>query len=347
MASIPGSHYDIFAPGQTVNFGVTYEPTSFAPPVPGEFNLEVIINATGTGNYPTPPGYQGVLIESVPGKTVPPTVTMLHGNYGLVDAGGNDRIFLGDGSESVQGASGDTLAGGTGLNQFLDAHLGNQSVTGGSGGTETIFGGPGDTIRGGSGGNETIGGRPGDTIIGGSGGNESIDGSQGGQSIVGGTGGNETIWGGPGDTIHGGSGGNETLAGVSGETITGGAANTFFDATAGNDSILAGGGNSTMFGGAHDTVQGVSGGSASIGFAGGNETFWDDGATAGRHDSISTFSQAGGDRVSLNSLTDTPAGVAGTAVTDGSGNTTVTLHDGSTITFIGISTINNTFFTTH
>ena len=205
MASIPGSHYEIFAPGQTVNFGLTYDANSFAPPVPGEFNLEVIINATGTGNYPTPPGYQGVLIESVPGKTIPPTVTMLHGDYGLIDAGGNDRIFLGDGSESVQGASGDTLAGGTGLNQFLDAHLGNQSVTGGSGGTETIFGGTGDTIRGGSGGNETIGGRPGDTIIGGSGGNESIDGSQGGQSIVGGTGGNETIWGGPGDTTTAGA----------------------------------------------------------------------------------------------------------------------------------------------
>jgi Ca2+-binding RTX toxin-like protein len=234
-----------------------------------------------------------------------------------------------------------------GSTQFLDAHLGNQSVTGGSGGTETIFGGPGDTIHGGSGGNETIASGGGDTIIGGSGGNEFIDGTHGGQSIVGGTGGNETIWGGPGDTIQGGSGGNETIAGVSGETITGGAANTFFDATAGSDSILAGGGNSTMFGGGHDTVQGVSGGSASIGFAGGNETFWDDGATAGRHDSISTFSQAGGDRVSLNSLTDTPAGVTGTAVTDGSGNTTVTLHDGSTITFIGISSINNTFFTTH
>src|SRR5438067_11181553 len=93
MASIPGSHYEIFAPGQTVNFGLTYDANSFAPPVPGEFNLEVIINATGTGSYPTPPGYQGVLIESVPGKTVPPTVTMLHGSYGLVDAGGNARIF--------------------------------------------------------------------------------------------------------------------------------------------------------------------------------------------------------------------------------------------------------------
>jgi len=110
---------------------------------------------------------------------------------------------------------------------------------------------------------------------------------------------------------------------------------------------LAGGGNSTMFGGAHDTVQGVSGGSASIGFAGGNETFWDDGATSGRHDSISTFSQAGGDRVSLNSATDQISTVVGTATPDGSGNTTVTLHDGSTITFIGISSINNTFFTTH
>src|SRR5438067_5922480 len=218
MASIPGSHYDVYVPGQTVDFGLTYDANSFAPPVSGEFNLEVIINSTGTGNYPTPPGYQGVLIESVAGKTIPPTVTMLHGDYGLIDGDGNNLIFLGDGSESVQGASGDTLAGGTGLNQFLDAHLGNQSVTGGSGGTETIFGGTGDTIRGGSGGNETISGRPGDTIIGGSGGNEPTAGAHVGPCIVGSTGGNETIWGGAGDTMRGGGGGKETRAGGSVET---------------------------------------------------------------------------------------------------------------------------------
>jgi Ca2+-binding RTX toxin-like protein len=289
-----GQSYDIFAPSQTVDMALTYDANSAAPPVSGEFNLEVVINSTGTGNYPTPPGYQGVLIESVPGKTMPPTVTMLHGNYGLVDGAGNDRIFLGDGSESVGGALGDTLAGGTGLNQFLDGHLGNQSILGGTAGTETIWGGPGDTIRGGSGGNETIGGAPGDTITGGSGGNEFIDGARGNQSIVGGSGGNETIWGGAGDTIQGASGS----------------------------------------------------GSALIGFAGGNETLWDDGATTTGHDSVSTFSQAGGDRVSLNSATDTIANVVGTASTSG-GNTTVTLHDGSTITFIGISGVNNTFFTTH
>src|SRR6266550_4464022 len=237
MASIPGSHYDIFAPNQTVDMALTYDANSAAPPVSGEFNLEIVINSTGTGNYPTPPGYQGVLIETPPGKGFPPTLTMLHGNYGLVDGAGNDRIFLGDGSESIGGALGDTLAGGTGLNQFLDGHLGNQSILGGTAGTETIWGGPGDTIRGGSGDNETIGGAPGDTITGGSGGNEFIDGARGNQSIV------------------GGSGGNETIAGVSGETITGGAANTFFDATSGNESIVAGGGNSTIWGGAHDTIQ--------------------------------------------------------------------------------------------
>jgi len=346
MASIPGSHYDIFAPGQAVNIAATYNPPTIAPPVAGEFNLEVIINGTGTGNYAPAAGYQGVAIESMPGKTIPATLTLLHGDFGLVDAGGNNLIKLGDGSESVGGASGDTLVGGTGLNQFIDAHLGNQSVLGGSGGTETIWGGLGDTITGGTGGNETIGGVAGDTIVG-NGGNEFIAGDRGNQSIVGGNSGNETIWGGLGDTIRGGSGGNETIAGVSGETIVGGAANTFFDATSGNESIVAGSGNSTIWGGAHDTVQGASGsGSALIGFAGGNETLWDNGVTTTGHDSVSTFNQAAGDRVSLNSVTDTIANVLGTATTS-AGNTTVTLHDGSTITFIGISSINSGFFTTH
>jgi Ca2+-binding RTX toxin-like protein len=398
MASIPGSHYDIFAPKQSVSFGVTADPNTLPPPVSGDFNLEVITNASGTGSFATAAGYQGLAILSTNGNVL----TALHGNYGVVDAGANDLVMLGDGSESIGGAFGDTLVGGTGLSQFLDAHLGGQSVIGGSGGGETIWGGAGDTIQGSAGANVTIGGVAGDTVIGGSSGNEFIDGSRGNQSItggngandsiwggpgdtisignasnvtvggngdtliggnagnqfidgsagstsiVGGSGGNETIWGGVGDTIQGGSGGNETIAGVSGETITGGAANTFFDATSGNESIVAGSGNSTIWGGAHDTVQGASGsGSALIGFAGGNETFWDNGATSNGHDSVSTFSQPGGDRVSLNSATDTIANVLGSATTDGAGNTTVTLHDGSTITFIGISGVNSGFFTTH
>ena len=131
--------------------------------------------------------------------------------------------------------------------------------------------------------------------------------------------------------------------------ITGGAANTFFDATSGNESILAGGGKSAVWGGAQDTVQGISGGSALIGFAGGNETFWDDGATTGRRDSISTFNQSAGDRISLNGATDTPSAVVGSATTDASGNVVVHLLDGSSITLIGITQaqLNTSYFTTH
>jgi hypothetical protein len=353
----PGSQYVFFAPGQPINVVPTGDPPNPPPPAPGNFNLEVVVNLTGTGSFATAPGYQGLAIRSTDGHTL----TLLHGDYGAVDNGAGNTIFLGDGSESIGGALGDSILGGSGASQFLDGHLGHQSITGGTAGNETIWGAVTDTVRGGSGGNETIGGVPGGTIIGssganvfidatsgnqsvlggnagndsiwtgagdtihggssnatvggvagvtmigGTGGNAFLDASQGHQSVVGGSGGNETIWGAVTDTVRGGSGGNETIGGVAFETILGGAANTFFDATAGSESIVAGTGNATIWGGAHDTVQGISGGgSGLIGFAGGNETFWDDGATSGRHDSISTFNQSAGDRVSLNAATDDP-----------------------------------------
>lgn len=86
-----------------------------------------------------------------------------------------------------------------------------------------------------------------------------------------------------------------------------------------------------------------------IGFAGGNETFWDDGATTGRQDSISTFNQSAGDRISLNGATETPSAVVGSATTDASGNVVVHLLDGSSITLIGITQaqLNTSYFTTH
>ena len=93
----------------------------------------------------------------------------------------------------------------------------------------------------------------------------------------------------------------------------------------------------------------MSGGLELTGFAGGNETFWDDGATTGRQDSISTFNQSAGDRMSLNAATETPSAVVGSATTDAGGNVVVHLHDGSSITLIGITEAQLTtgFFTTH
>ena len=143
MASIPGSHYDIFAGNQTVNIAVTADPNVVPPPVPGDFNLEVVVNATGAGSGTPAAGYQGLAFLSTDSHTL----TALHSNFGIVDGGGsNDLVILGDGSVSIAGASGDTLQGGSGPNQFLDAHLGGQTVILGSGGSETVFGGANTSV---------------------------------------------------------------------------------------------------------------------------------------------------------------------------------------------------------
>jgi Ca2+-binding RTX toxin-like protein len=342
MASIPGSHYDVFAGSQTVNFGVTSDPNNVPAPVPGDFNLEVVTSASGTDSFTTAPGYQGLAILSADGHTLTP----LHGDFGVVDAGGSDSIVAGDGNLLIGGAPGDTIIGGTG-NQFLDAHRGNQLVVGGNAGNETIFSGIGDTILGGAG-NETIGGVAGDTITGGTG-NYFIDADLGNQSIVGGSGGNGTIWGGAGDTIQGGAG-NVTIGGMVGDTIIGGSGNALIDGHLGNQSITGGSGNTTIWGGAGDTIQGASGtGSALIGFAGGNQTLWDNGSTSNGSDSIFGFSQASGDRISLDNATDTAASVLATASADGSGNAVVHLSDGSSVTLLGVSvaSLNSSFFTSH
>ncbi|HEY4472559.1 MAG TPA: hypothetical protein VGN21_15390, partial [Stellaceae bacterium] len=158
MALIPGTNYDVFVTtGQTINFGVTSDPNNPPPPVPGDYNLEVVVNGTGTGSFATAPGYQGLAILS----TDMHTLTLLHGDYGVVDHGPTaNTIILGDGNETIGGAFGDTVIGGTGASQFIDATRGEESIVGGSGGNETIWGGTSrflfDTIIGGSG-NETIG----------------------------------------------------------------------------------------------------------------------------------------------------------------------------------------------
>ena len=340
MASIPGSHYNVFVSNQVVNFGMTTDPNNVPAPVAGNFNLEVITNASGTGSFSTASGYQGLAIISTNGSVF----TAAHGSYGVQDTGGNDSIFAGDGNVSILGAAGDTITGGSSGNQFLDADLGNQLVFGGTGGNETIWGGAGDTIIGGAG-NVTIGGTSGDTITGGTG-NYFIDAHVSNESIVGGSAGNGTIWGGAGDTIQGGAG-NVTIGGGAGDTIIGGSGTEFINASLGNQSVVGGSGNETIWGAAGDTIQGASGsGQALIGFAGGNQTAWDDGATSTGNDSIFGFSQSSNDRISLNGSTDTISNVAGSAVTSG-GNTTITLSDGSHITLLGVSSINNSFFTTH
>jgi hypothetical protein len=280
MPNIPGTNYNVFVTtGQTINFGVTADPNNPPPPVPGDFNLEVIVNATGTGSFNTAGGYQGLAILSSDGHTL----TLLHGDYGVVDkTSGINRLFLGDGNESVGGAAGDSITGGSGNHQFVDGSLGNQSITGGDLGGETIWGGTGDTVNGGfTFPGTTIGGVPGDTIYGSSSGHSNfIDGSRGHQLIVAGSGNDNlrgspggTVWGGAGDMIFGSSSGGWTIAGGNCTIISLPFHGTFFgpnfiDGSSGNDSII--GGWNLVWGGAGDTISGgqlFSGQTESIGGA--------------------------------------------------------------------------------
>src|SRR5437868_1621592 len=232
-ASCQGRNTSSSRLGQPINVATTTDPNNPPPPVSGDFNLELVLNATGTGSYMTAPGYQGLAIRSADGHTL----TMLHGDYGVVDNGAGNLILLGDGSESIGGAIGDTIQGGSGPNQFLDGHLGHQSITGGTAGNETIWGAATDTVRGGSGGNETIAGVPGETTFGSSGANVFINATGGNQSVRGGSAGNDSVWTAAGDTIHGGSN-NETVGGVAGVTMIGGTGgNQFFDASQGHQSV--------------------------------------------------------------------------------------------------------------
>src|SRR5258705_13245418 len=115
MALVPGSHYNVFAGNQIVNFGVTSDPNNVPAPVGGDFNLEVITNASGTGSFATASGYQGLAVLSTDGHTF----TLLHGDYGVVASGGNGSIIAGDGNVSIGGAARDTVTGGTGSDPII------------------------------------------------------------------------------------------------------------------------------------------------------------------------------------------------------------------------------------
>lgn len=339
-STLEGGQFGFFLPpNQTLSVVFTPDGSNLPAAISGDFNLEVITAPTQS-SYPLPQGYQGVAI--FPGGTGK-ALTLLAGDINVSDSGPADSIVGGTGFSTIGGGQLDTIVGGSN-NEFIDGTQGYESITGGSAGDETIFGGSGDTIAAG-GATAVIGGARFDTLTGGTG-TDFLDGTQGNQVITGGSAGTETIWGGAGDTIDGGSGANVTIGGVAGDTIAGGAGSVFVDGTRGDQLITVGSaGSETIWGGNGDTVFG---GAAQglIGFStvpgAGAEFFSDNSTTAATAiDTVAGFSQADGDRVLLNGASATP--VIASAQT-AAGNTTITFADGSQLTLLGITSVNNTFF---
>ena len=156
MTAAVGGRWIFSVFGQPVVLGINdgVHPI-FPAPQTGAFNIEVFTNTTVTA-IPNPlhDGFQdgaidaGAVLDN--GFLTGPDLRLGTGNFLVVDsvtgAFGQSpaKVTLGSGNQTVIGAKGDTLIGGSG-NQILSAIAGNQRVIGGNG-DESIWGGGNDTI---------------------------------------------------------------------------------------------------------------------------------------------------------------------------------------------------------
>ena len=233
--------------------------------VTGNFNIEVF-TAAGLTSLPTlDSGFQAgildpngtVVAQGTGGALTGTNLALFSGNYAITDSvTGNvlqtaASVILGSGNQSIVGAPGDTIQGGSGsqvINAVTNFAGGAETVLGGSGPT-TVFGGPGDSVVAGSG-STYVDGTAGKMVIGvGSGGTDTIVGTSAPNSQTGTT-------AGP-DTINGGSAAVNIQGLGKGDVINFGnqTGTATINATVGNVGATLGGGIASVYGGVGDTIN--------------------------------------------------------------------------------------------
>jgi Ca2+-binding RTX toxin-like protein len=143
----------------------------------------------------------------------------------------------GGGQVLVGAAGGDTI----------QAPETNDTITGGSGGSNYLRGNGGDdSIQGGAGFDDINGNKGDDSIDGGTGGSDWLVGGQGDDNITAHTGGN-LLYGNLGnDTLHSGDGADVVRGGQGDDVIFAGSGNQFLSGDRGDDTITAGAGADTI-----------------------------------------------------------------------------------------------------
>jgi Ca2+-binding RTX toxin-like protein len=218
--------------------------------------------------------------------------------------GGSQTIYGGDGDDTLSGGPGqDFLYGGSG-NDVLDGGVGNDKLYGGSGN---------DNLDGGIGLDELFGGTGDDTIYG-----------QGGADQIHGGADNDVLFGGSeGDSLYGESG-NDILYGEDGgDTLTGGI---------GDDTLIGGAGNDTGIGGDGNDLYIFGNGDGTDSFDGGGGT-WTDAIELSGHDGEAAYSDW-----TLDGATVVETGSDYLVLSEDSAGT-ITMDDGSEITFTGVDRI--------
>lgn len=259
------------------------------------------------------------------------TIMATTGNDTISAGTGNNLITLGSGNDLVNSQGNDTIIGGSGNATVGVSGSQNDVVVGGSGNLTFLNGSGNATVDGGTGSVTVFGGQGGGVFAGGTAGNNSITGGAGASTIFGGGNGDTLFAGtGPDQVVYAGSG-NETLSAAfnsTGAMMTAGSGNDQVTGGVGNDTLVAGTGNETATGGL------------------GADQFQFDNGSAGGMATINDFSAAQGDRVSLLGYNPNQVQEALANEQISNGNTTIMLADNTKITFMGVTNLNASDFTT-
>ncbi len=275
-----------------------------------------------------------------------------HGAWSLNTGNGNDVILaLGSGDDTIAaGAGRNAISLGTGSNLVIST--GDDTITFPGAGSDTIdaTGAKSDVVFGGSGDLLFLGGSGGSTIFGGGGSDTYIGGAGGSQVIHGGSAGKNFLFAGDGAaTLFGGGNGDKLFAfGSQDQTLIAGSGKETLSAafSSGNDLLIAGSGNDSLVGGTgadtfvsgsgHDTVFATNPGAALFEFikgeAGGTELVQNVFAAPDVHIHLSGYG-----------VGEAAQALAGQHAVGGA--VTISLTDGTKVTFQNISHLNSSNFT--
>jgi hypothetical protein len=353
MASVSGSVLEFFAPhGKAVNLILTDGSTVTGEVIPSAFNIEIF--TASSGSLVTLPGVdatatiEGAVTVSgseVQAATLGSVEDLGTGAFMLIDKTGGEEIELGTGAQTVIGSKGDTIVGGNAGSalQVIDLTGTNDEVTAGPmtaiGGAGSLFVEAGD--------HDSISGGGGSLIV--------MAGSFG--TIAGGSGSTTVFGGGPvsasefhprdgmdfrdtgdtfgPDTVIGGSG-PVTVFGGDGDSIIGGSGTLLVDISA--QSKIHGSSPSTAGSGSETIDLGAGTGAATL-----RDISVPGGTGPLAATTVTGFSTVTDVIASKTSVSHSGEFLGTSSVS--AGNTTLTFTDGSTMTLVGITNVDNVTFT--
>ncbi len=258
---------------------------------------------------------------SIAGGAGHDTVVAQGGSTTIAGGTGGSLIYLGGGTNVVRSQAADTIVGAAG----------SDSITAGGAGDLVFTGAASTLFIGGSAASTVVGGAGSLTVFGGAGGGVFLGGGAGGNVLSANAGAATLVGGGSGDVL--------TAANAASDALVAGAGNETLNAAGGSGAVAVFGGSGAdqVVLGAGSDIFVAGGGSAAVAAGTGTDVFTFLAGGAGST-TISGF-VAGTDKVLLVGYAPGAAAAAMRGLTFSGGNSSVTLSDGTRITFAGVTAL--------